>query len=114
MIIHRFGLWRGGKAKPKGGALAPHPKRGFAAALWGLRRAGGEKPRGRWVNNTFCQDVGAEGALECGDYSPLWGVAGRKGEARKRRISAALQGRLRRRFHGDCGVPVGRSREAGG
>ena len=67
----------------------------------------------RCVNNTFRQDVGAGGALECGDYSPLWGAAGRRGEAQKRRMNAALQGRLRRRFHGDYGVPVGRGRGAG-
>ena len=65
------------------------------------------------MNNTFCQDVGAGGALECGDDSPLWGAAVREGEAQKRRINAALQGRLRRRFPGDYAEAMGRGRKVG-
>jgi len=56
------------------------------------------------VNYTFRQDVGAGGALECSDDSPLWAVAGRQGEAR---------GRLRRRFLGDCAEVMGIRRKAG-
>jgi len=38
---------------------------------------------------------------ECGDYSPLWAAAVRYGQTARRCINTALQGRLRRRFHGD-------------
>jgi len=112
----RFGVRRSFAALGCGGEVrrspkAAHKRRTPRAASpplsWGLRRVGGAKPQGRRVNSTFCQDAGAGGALECGDHSPLWAVAGRQGEARKRRINAALQiaARNLRRFHASPGAP---------